>query len=78
MSRSANVSNAGISLSCGLGELCSKTGWIVALGVVYCVAGVIGLRSVVLATVVSVAIVGAMMLLAGAVEVIGAFRSARS
>jgi uncharacterized membrane protein HdeD (DUF308 family) len=68
------VSNANISLSRGLGELRGKWGWIVALGVVYCVAGFIALGSVVLATVVSVAIVGAMMVLAGVVEVIGAFQ----
>jgi len=42
----------------------AKCGWIVALGVIYVVAGLIALSSVVLATVVSVFIVGIMMVVA--------------
>jgi uncharacterized membrane protein HdeD (DUF308 family) len=52
----------------------SKCGWIVALGVIYLIAGVIALSSVVLATVASVFMVGIMMLIAGAAEVINAFQ----
>src|SRR5690348_3924847 len=51
-----------------------KWGWIVALGVVYLVAGVIALGSVVTATAVSVLVVGIMMLISGAAEVINAFQ----
>jgi uncharacterized membrane protein HdeD (DUF308 family) len=57
-----------------LAPLRAKSGWIVALGVVYVAAGVIALGSVVLATVASVFIVGIMMLVAGIAEVISAFQ----
>jgi uncharacterized membrane protein HdeD (DUF308 family) len=57
-----------------LAPLRAKWGWIVALGVVYVIAGVIALGSVVAATVASVFIVGIMMLIAGVVEVISAFQ----
>jgi uncharacterized membrane protein HdeD (DUF308 family) len=52
----------------------AKSGWIVALGVVYVIAGFIALGSVVFATVVSVFMVGIMMLVAGIAEVINAFQ----
>src|SRR6185437_15968612 len=52
----------------------AKWGWIVALGVVYLIAGFIALGSVALATVVSVWIVGVMMIIAGVTEVISAFQ----
>jgi uncharacterized membrane protein HdeD (DUF308 family) len=52
----------------------SKSGWIVALGAIYVIAGVIALGSVVLATAVSVFIVGAMMFIAGGAEVVNAFQ----
>jgi uncharacterized membrane protein HdeD (DUF308 family) len=58
----------------GLEPLRAKSGWIVALGVVYLIAGIIALGSVVMATVVSVFIVGIMMLIAGVAEVINAFQ----
>jgi uncharacterized membrane protein HdeD (DUF308 family) len=58
----------------GLEPLRAKSGWIVALGVVYVIAGLIALGSVVFATVVSVFIVGIMMLIAGVAEVINAFQ----
>ena len=51
-----------------------KWGWIVALGIVYIVAGFIALGSIVMATVASVIVVGAMMIVAGVTEVIGAFQ----
>lgn len=58
----------------GLEPLRAKSGWIIALGVVYVIAGIIALGSVVMATVVSVFVVGIMMLIAGVAEVINAFQ----
>jgi uncharacterized membrane protein HdeD (DUF308 family) len=58
----------------GLEPLRAKSGWIVALGVVYLIAGILALGSVVMATVVSVYFVGIMMLIAGVAEVINAFQ----
>jgi len=58
----------------GLEPLRLKSGWIIALGVVYTVAGIIALGSVVLATVATVFVVGIMMLIAGVAEVINAFQ----
>ncbi|HMM87738.1 HdeD family acid-resistance protein [Bradyrhizobium sp.] len=52
----------------------AKWGWIVALGVIYLIAGFIALGSVAMATVVSVLIVGVMMIIAGVAEVISAFQ----
>jgi uncharacterized membrane protein HdeD (DUF308 family) len=52
----------------------AKWGWIVALGVVYLIAGFIALGSVALATVASVFVVGVMMIIAGVTEVISAFQ----
>ncbi len=57
-----------------LAPLRAKSGWIVALGVVYLLAGFVALGSVVLATVASVLIVGVMMVVAGVVEVFSAFQ----
>lgn len=57
-----------------LAPLRNRWGWIALLGVVYFLAGWVALGSVVLATAVSVYIVGFMMILAGVGEVIGAFR----
>ena len=57
-----------------LEPLRAKSGWIVALGIVYVVAGFIALGSVVTATVASVFVVGIMMLVAGVAEVINAFQ----
>jgi uncharacterized membrane protein HdeD (DUF308 family) len=57
-----------------LAPLRAKWGWIVALGVVYVLAGFIALGSVVTATVASVFIVGIMMIIAGAAELINAFQ----
>lgn len=58
----------------GLAPLRAKSGWIVALGVVYVIAGLIALGSVAFATVVTVFVVGFMMLIAGIAEVINAFQ----
>ena len=57
-----------------MAPLRAKWGWIVALGVVYLIAGIIALGSVVSATVASVFVVGIMMIVAGVVEVISAFQ----
>jgi uncharacterized membrane protein HdeD (DUF308 family) len=57
-----------------LEPLRAKSGWIIALGVVYVIAGFIALGSVVMATAASVFLVGIMMLIAGVAEVIGAFQ----
>jgi uncharacterized membrane protein HdeD (DUF308 family) len=57
-----------------LAPLRAKSGWIIALGVVYVIAGLIALGSVVFATVVTVYVVGFMMLIAGVAEVINAFQ----
>lgn len=51
-----------------------KSGWIIALGVVYMIAGFIALGSILTATVVSVFVVGIMMMIAGVAEVINAFQ----
>ena len=57
-----------------LAPLRATSGWIVALGVVYVIAGFIALGSVVMATVASVLVVGAMMIVAGVAEVFSAFQ----
>ena len=48
----------GLGPGAGLAPLRTKWGWIVALGVVYVIAGVIALGSVVMATIASVWLVG--------------------
>jgi uncharacterized membrane protein HdeD (DUF308 family) len=58
----------------GLEPLRARSGWIIALGVIYVVAGIIALGSVVFATLVSVFIVGIMMLISGVAEVVNAFQ----
>jgi uncharacterized membrane protein HdeD (DUF308 family) len=57
-----------------LEPLRAKRGWIIALGVIYLIAGIIALGSVLMATVVTVWIVGIMMIIAGVAEVINAFQ----
>ncbi len=52
----------------------AKSGWIVALGIVYVIAGLIALSSVAFATRVTVFVVGIMMLISGIAEVINAFQ----
>ena len=58
----------------GIQSLRTKWGWIVALGVVYVIVGLVALGSVVTATVASVLVVGIMMVVAGIAEVISAFQ----
>jgi uncharacterized membrane protein HdeD (DUF308 family) len=60
------------NLGPGVEALHAKWGWIVALGTIYVLAGLIALYSVVTATVASVFVVGIMMLIAGVAEVINA------
>jgi uncharacterized membrane protein HdeD (DUF308 family) len=74
MSTASTSSSSPPSLGTAIHHLRGKWGWIVALGVLFVVAGVIALGSVVLATVVSVTYVGFMMLLAGVVEFFSAFQ----
>ena len=62
------------SVASELAPLRAKSGWIVALGVVYVIAGLIALGSVMFATVVTVFVVGIMMLIAGVAEVFNAFQ----
>jgi uncharacterized membrane protein HdeD (DUF308 family) len=69
-----SISNLFSTSSASLEPLRAKSGWIVALGVVYVIAGLVALGSVVFATVVTVFVVGIMMLIAGVAEVINAFQ----
>ena len=69
-----NIASAGFGSAQSLAPLHAKWGWIVALGIVYLVAGIIALGSVVSATVASVLVVGVMMFIAGVAEVINAFQ----
>jgi uncharacterized membrane protein HdeD (DUF308 family) len=71
---SASDTSSHRSLGSGIATLQAKWGWIVALGVVYLIAGFVALGSVMMATVASVIVVGAMMIVAGFAEVIGAFQ----
>ena len=68
------ASTLGFGPGAGLAPLRAKWGWIVALGVVYVVAGVIALGSVVMATIAAVWVVGIMMIIAGVFEVIHSFQ----
>ena len=52
----------------------AKSGWIIALGIVYLVAGLVALSSVAFAAAVTVFLVGVMMIVAGVAEVINAFQ----
>ena len=60
--------------SLGLEALRFKWGWIVALGVVYVIVGLVALGSIVTATAATVLLVGAMMVVAGIAEVFSAFQ----
>jgi uncharacterized membrane protein HdeD (DUF308 family) len=64
----------GLGPGAGIAPLKSKWGWIVALGVVYLIAGIIALGSVVQATEAAVWVVGVMMIISGAFEVIHSFQ----
>ena len=62
------------SLPTDTAPLRAKWGWILALGIVYVIAGFVALGSVMMATVASVFIVGVMMIVAGVAEIINAFQ----
>lgn len=63
----ANANSLGDSLR-------AKSGWVIALGVIYVVAGLIALSSVAFAATVTVFMVGIMMVVSGVAEVISAFQ----
>ncbi len=69
----APPNSAGGSLGEGLKALHAKWGWIVALGIIFMIAGVIALGSVVMATVSAIYVIGIMMIMGGAAELIAAF-----
>ncbi len=69
-----NPTYGDVSSPSSLEPLRAKSGWIIALGIVYVIAGFVALGSVVFATVVTVFMVGIMMLIAGVAEVINAFQ----
>jgi uncharacterized membrane protein HdeD (DUF308 family) len=71
---SNTLSGLGLGPPPALAPLRAKWGWIVGLGVVYVVAGVVALGSVVSATVATVLVVGVMMVISGVAEVINAFQ----
>jgi uncharacterized membrane protein HdeD (DUF308 family) len=58
----------------GIEAVRAKWGWVVALGLIYLITGVVALGSVVMATVTTVYFVGIMMLISGFAEVINAFQ----
>ena len=62
------------NLGAAMTHLKLRWGWLVGLGAVLVIAGVIALLSVVAATIVSVLWVGAMMIVAGVVEIVHGFR----
>ncbi len=72
----SNISDTlrNIHTSSDTAPLRAKSGWIIALGVVYLLAGFVALGSVAMATVASVLIVGLMMIIAGVAEVFSAFQ----
>jgi uncharacterized membrane protein HdeD (DUF308 family) len=61
------------NLAEGIKVLRGKWGWIVALGVVFLIAGFIALGSAVAATASAVMIIGIMMIMGGAAEIVAAF-----
>jgi uncharacterized membrane protein HdeD (DUF308 family) len=73
MSVTSNSPGAPHNLGEGLRALRDKWGWIVALGVIFMLAGVIALGSVLMATVSAVYIIGIMMIMAGVTEIVTAF-----
>ena len=64
----------GPTLGAALAAIRGKWKWVLLLGIVYTFAGFVALGSVVAATVASVFVVGAMMILAGIFEIASAFQ----
>lgn len=73
---SNTMSSTGFAPSPALAPLQAKWGWIVALGVVSVIAGMVALGNVVTATAVTVLLVGVMLAIAGVAQVITAFQIA--
>ncbi len=71
---SASTASRPSDIAATLELLRAKSGWIIALGAVYIVAGLVALGSVVFATAATVFIVGIMMIIAGAAEVFNSFQ----
>ena len=65
----------GHTLADGMKALKASSGWVIAFGVIALVAGAIALGSVVMATESAVFIVGIMMLMGGAAELVAAFNA---
>ena len=63
------------SLGEGIRALRPRWGWIVALGVVSVIAGVIALATDIFATAIAVYVIGFMMLFSGATEIVAAFNA---
>ena len=57
----------------GVRVLRAKWGWIVALGIIFMIAGVIALGSVMMATLSAIYVIGIMMIMSGVTEIITAF-----
>jgi uncharacterized membrane protein HdeD (DUF308 family) len=70
----SSISNTVLPRATDMAPLRAKWGWILALGIVYVIAGFIALGSVVMATVASVLVVGVMMIVAGVAEIFNAFQ----
>lgn len=68
------VSESRIPPASAMEPLRAKCGWIIALGGIYVLSGLVALSSVALVAVVSVFLVGIMMMVAGVAEVINAFQ----
>ena len=73
MSVTSNSPAPGNSLGEGVRALRAKWGWIVALGIIFMIAGVIALGSVLMATLSAIFVIGIMMIMAGVAEIITAF-----
>lgn len=58
-------------------ELHGRWGWFVALGILMMIAGFVALMSLVLATIASVLVVGAMMIVSGVIEMVHGFQMKR-
>lgn len=67
------ATDVGNTMGGAQGELRVKWGWFVALGVLMLIAGIIAFGNILFATVVSIFYIGAMMIVAGIMEIIHSF-----
>ena len=78
MKKGDHMTNAnterGPALGTAIAAIRAKWKWVLVLGIVYTLAGFVALGSIVAATVATVYVVGAMMIVAGVVEVASAFQ----